>query len=514
VKYALLVFLSFQIALANAQTTFQRYYYNDLPGFVAEMRAVTVTSDGGILMVGKNYTTLYSGCLFIVKTDSLGNVQWANHYDSLSNFVVAIAVIETQDHGFAITGHLESPVSFDPNAFILRLNDTGKVIFARRYEASDEVGNALVETADKNLIVVGTTTLGTMSVIKTDSNGVVAWKRIYEDANDPILNYGASAITLRKDGNIVLAGGVGGGSAFADMTLLMLDSTGDFIWGKSYGGTYDESLWTFAPCADGGFLLGGSSKSFTSNHTVKSGLLIKTDSVGNLLWTKHLPYPDIQQVRCVQETHDHNIILTDAAMNLIGLDQNGNFLWAKHYGNIGGTSWLVSESKNSNGYWLAMSTGFPTTPPTPDYYLVRTDDSGNSLCYTYSLNPSVMDTVVLTHTITLVANSGIDTSSYFSVYESNAGKDSTLCYGVINTVQNLSIEHFSIFPNPTTGLVTIQAPLPIELVEISNAFGEKVFSAQPQSPNTTINLQSLPKGIYFYSVKTKSRTERGKVVLQ
>jgi hypothetical protein len=502
------------MALSKAQTTFQRYYYNDLPGFVAEMRAVTVTSDGGILMVGKNYTTLYSGCLFIVKTDSLGNVQWANHYDSLSNFVVAIAVIETQDHGFAITGHLESPVSFDPNAFILRLNDTGKVIFARRYEASDEVGNALVETADKNLIVVGTTTLGTMSVIKTDSNGVVAWKRIYEDANDPILNYGASAITLRKDGNIVLAGGVGGGSAFADMTLLMLDSTGDFIWGKSYGGTYDESLWTFAACADGGFLLGGSSSSFTSNHTVKSGLLIKTDSVGNLLWTKHLPYPDIQQVRCVQETHDHNIILTDAAMNLISLDQNGNFLWAKHYGNIGGTSWLVSESKNSNGYWLAMSTGFPTTPPTPDYYLVRTDDSGNSLCYTYSLNPSVMDTVVLTHTLSLVSNNGIDTSSYFTVYSNPTGKDSTLCYGVINTVQNLPIEHFSVFPNPTTGIVTIKAPLPIELVEISNAFGEKVFSAQPHSDVTTINLQSLPEGIYFYLVKTKHGTERGKIVLQ
>jgi hypothetical protein len=30
----------------------------------------------------------------------------------------------------------------------------------------------------------------------------------------------------------------------------------------------------------------------------------------------------------------------------------------------------------------------------------------------------------------------------------------------------------------------------------------------------TINLQNLPKGIYFYSVKTKNRTERGKIVLQ
>jgi hypothetical protein len=500
------------MALSKAQTTFQKIYYNDIPGFVTRMTAATGTSDGGIIMVGQNYTTIYGGCLFIAKTDSLGNTQWAKHYDSFYNFVLARAVIETQDHGFAITGNFETPVLLDQEAFILRLDDTGGVVFARQYgRVSDEVGYSITETPDKNLIVAGQSSPGGMFLIKTDSMGLLIWSRSYEDTNGNQYYYPRRVILL-KDGNIAIGGDVPTGQVQGDFGLMVIDSSGNFLWGKSYGGIYPEGMWTFTNCADGGFLLGGSSKSFTSNHTVNSGLLIKTDSVGNLLWTKHLLYPDIQQVRCVQETHDHNIILTDAAMNLISLDQNGNFLWARRYGN--GSLWLASETKSLDGFWLAGSDGYSPTPFGSTYYLVRTDDSGNSLCFTYPFSPSIMDTVVLTHTLTLVGNNGIDTSSYFTVYGSNTGKDSILCYSIINTVQNLPIEHFSVFPNPTTGIVTIKAPLPIELVEISNAFGEKVFSAQPHSRNVTINLQSLPKGIYFYSVKTKHRTERGKIVLQ
>src|SRR5690606_36513670 len=138
-----------------------------------------------------------------------------------------------------------------------------------------------------------------------------------------------------------------------------------------------EGLTDFVRCSDGGFVLAGASNSFTANHGLNSGILIKTDSAGNLLWCKHLPYPNAREISSIQETKDHNIIITAGGMKLIKLDDGGNFLWARKYGDssIPASSHLVSES--TTGYWIVGGLGVFNGP---DYYLVKTDDSGNTVC--------------------------------------------------------------------------------------------------------------------------------------
>jgi len=87
-------------------------------------------------------------------------------------------------------------------------------------------------------------------------------------------------------------------------------------------------------------------------------------------------------------------------------------------------------------------------------------------------------------------------------------------YGVFNT-DELSIQkpenNFNaiIFPNPTTGLITIETEN-IEKIEISDIHGRQVYTGI----SNTINLSQQPQGIYIIKVTTDKQTIAKKIIKQ
>lgn len=61
----------------------------------------------------------------------------------------------------------------------------------------------------------------------------------------------------------------------------------------------------------------------------------------------------------------------------------------------------------------------------------------------------------------------------------------------------------SIYPNPTTGLVTIQTNGKILQAEVYNAMGQLLLATQVN--NATINLQNYPDGIYYIRLKDEEK---------
>ena len=77
------------------------------------------------------------------------------------------------------------------------------------------------------------------------------------------------------------------------------------------------------------------------------------------------------------------------------------------------------------------------------------------------------------------------------------------CGPVTNASQSelLNLQTYSaIYPNPSSGLFTIQSPEKISQIEILNVLGEKVYSASNNLHLTTckIDMGKQPKGVYFY----------------
>jgi len=79
----------------------------------------------------------------------------------------------------------------------------------------------------------------------------------------------------------------------------------------------------------------------------------------------------------------------------------------------------------------------------------------------------------------------------------------------MNEIRNQS---FNIYPNPTTGVFTIQSE--IGELEIYNTLGELIFSSQVTNNSITINLSEAAKGIYFLKIISDDKTYSQKLIIQ
>ena len=135
-----------------------------------------------------------------------------------------------------------------------------------------------------------------------DNDGNIKWSRCYGGTyNDYFLN-----IISLSNGNYIIAGrtesndgDVTGFHGGADIWILEIDSVGNILWQKCYGGSAGESLQppsggsTFIKTSDNGFLVSVQSNSTDGDITQHNGgpldldaWIFKIDSVGNLEWQK------------------------------------------------------------------------------------------------------------------------------------------------------------------------------------------------------------------------------------
>ncbi len=69
----------------------------------------------------------------------------------------------------------------------------------------------------------------------------------------------------------------------SDAWLIKTDANGSEQWNKTFGGYYWETAYSVQQTQDGGYIFRGHSLYFGSEG---DAFLIKTDAIGNLLWSK------------------------------------------------------------------------------------------------------------------------------------------------------------------------------------------------------------------------------------
>ena len=76
----------------------------------------------------------------------------------------------------------------------------------------------------------------------------------------------------------------------------------DTLWTKTYGGTENDRGYTVKQTVDGGYIIGGETNSFGTEH----GYLIKTDQYGDTMWTRTYR----GAITSVLQTYDGGYIFT------------------------------------------------------------------------------------------------------------------------------------------------------------------------------------------------------------
>jgi len=232
-------------------------------------------------------------------------------YDYVNSFQ------QTRDGGFILGGYSTSGISGDKTQpswgnldyWIVKIDANGTKQWDKRYGGIDQdVLSTVLQTTDGGYIVGGYSLSEAngdktqMSrgyndywIVKTDSMGNKIWDKRYGGAFDDLL----VSMYQTSDGGYILGGysgsGIGGDKTqinrgFNDYWLVKTDSLGTVLWDKDYGGTDYDFMYNILLTPDGGFLLGGASSSPSgpdkSQNTwgADDVWMIKTDSLGNKQW--------------------------------------------------------------------------------------------------------------------------------------------------------------------------------------------------------------------------------------
>ena len=106
-------------------------------------------------------------------------------------------------------------------------------------------------------------------------NAQITFERTY---GGPHADIGCS-VQQTSDGGYIIAGGTSSfGAGSIDVYLIRTDSVGDTVWTRTYGGPDDDWSWSVEETSDGGYIIAGFTSSFgAGSHDI---YLIKTDADG------------------------------------------------------------------------------------------------------------------------------------------------------------------------------------------------------------------------------------------
>ena len=168
----------------------------------------------------------------------------------------------------------------------------------------------------------------------------------------PGYNYGKRALQTNDDGYLIL-GNKSGFTGNSDIYLIKTDTLGKLIWDKAIGNSKIEWAEDIIKTFDNGYLIAGySNYGINNDYQV---LLIKIDSLFNVEWLKNYGGTNWEFGYSVVQAADSGFIVTgetysygngDNDVFVLKTDKNGNKLWHKAYG---GQTEDVGKSITTNG---------------------------------------------------------------------------------------------------------------------------------------------------------------------
>ncbi len=255
-------------------------------------------------------------------------------------------------------------------------------------------------------------------VVKVDSLGNKQWDKTLGGSNDESL----SCILSTSDHGYLVGGAsysgksgdktdVNRGTQFyttSDFWLVKLDSAGNIVWDKTYGGDEFDYLSSIESAGDGGYVLAGYSGSSTSGEKSEKNRgwnndywIVKIDASGNKQWDKTIGGPNDDYVRRIRRAKDSGYVIIGSSDSpsgaektednrssdydcwIVKIDNAGNKLWDKTIGGTGGDNGESIIPTSDGGYMAACmsasSISFDKTENSKgrfDYWIVKINGEG------------------------------------------------------------------------------------------------------------------------------------------
>ncbi|MFH1321784.1 MAG: T9SS type A sorting domain-containing protein [Bacteroidota bacterium] len=434
-KKLLIILLIIQLLIINsnlyAQITFQKTYGGTEWEFCLYGQQ---TDDNGYILTGSTTGNGAGGYdVYLLKLNEYGDTLWTKAYGG-SNSDQGQCVKQTFDDGYIITGSTSSFGS--GRVYLIKTDSMGDTLWTRCYGGFEgDWAKEVEQTFDGGYIITGgTASFGVVNsavyIIKTDAFGDILWTKVIGGID----NEWSESVKQTFDGGYIISGRTYG-SGNGDFYLIRLDSIGDTLWIKAYGGNSADYSYHVEQTFDSGFIMVGHTWGFGAGSS--DVYVVKTDSIGNLQWSKTYGGIDEDYGQSIQETNDSGFIITGYTKSfgvvgyiypyLIRIDLNGDTLWTKIYSKLSGPSNFFAQQTSDNGYVILGSTATFGAGGN-DCYIIKTDALGNVNCNTNSTNTIVTNPTTFLIDSSVAITSGGIVSNPATIISNTITFTNILCY--------------------------------------------------------------------------------------
>jgi hypothetical protein len=373
-------------------------------------------------------------------------------------------VLPTADGGYLIAGSTETSIVNDVDIMIMKANSAGDLVWTKTYGGNmPEYPNGMIQISAGSYFVIGYTQSAGGGdsdnyILKINTQGDTLWAKSYGGFG----NEEAKEIVKAADGNYVFVGASNSVSfSNNNIQLMKIDTFGTVIWNKYYGGPDYESARSVKLCPDGGFIIAG--KTAASDTSMATALIIKTNSSGDSLWAKMFTGPDSYEGKSILANADGTYTLAlddssgvrDSDVRVMKLDASGTAIWNKVYGGTLKDIVKMIQPTMDGGYVLAaISRSFGWVKP--DMWMIKLDAAGDSLWTRHYGGPGHEHCFAARQT----ADSGYIVLGHSKSYSPNTEVmflkvNQTGDFNPVSVDELAYNGTINIYPNPSVGIVTI-----------------------------------------------------------
>jgi hypothetical protein len=291
--------------------------------------ALVEAYDGGLLVLGESQSYGAGGYDFwLVKTNSAGTQSWTKTYGGTSSEKPS-AIIKTSDGGYAMAGYTYSYGAGGNDMYLVKIDSAGNMLWNTTYGGNmNDAASSVIQTSDGGYMLVGTTSsFGVGSyrdiyMVKVDSNGNQLWYKLFGSTSG---YESASRVIQTDDDGYMIAGQTNSfGAGGYDMWLIKTDSDGNQVWSKTFGGTSTENAVSVAQTVEGGYIVAGNTNSFGVAGDV---WLIRLNSEGDQIWNRTYGGYHIEEACSIVLSGSDYIVGGDTSSYGPGLDSYYPNFW-------------------------------------------------------------------------------------------------------------------------------------------------------------------------------------------
>lgn len=193
-------------------------------------------------------------------------------------------IIECSDGGYAVIGTTGSDQPNNTNFYLLRLDEDLNCMWNRNYGGVGvEWGNSIVEDDNGNFLLCGyTSSYGEggydILVYKVDSQGDVIWQKTYGGSD---WDFGYKIIAHPSEGFLICGKTYSYGNGRSDGYLLHINSDGNVIDEWTYGGEGDDELVDMLLLNSSDVVICGNTENSNGHYALVYRITVET---GNILW--------------------------------------------------------------------------------------------------------------------------------------------------------------------------------------------------------------------------------------